>query len=120
MMGERGRRHSCAQSFGEKEGVIIGNIGREYRELFAAEPVSRAGNADRAAHDLRHMAHDLIAGIMAELVVESLEVTDVDCHAGDTPIGMIPAKSVERLVQGTPIEQPGQSIVNCKIGQPVP
>ena len=52
-------------------------------ELVAAEPRDRVGFAYRGRETLRHRLQQLVAGIVAERVVDPLEVVEVEEEAGD-------------------------------------
>ena len=54
--------------------------GDDDAELVAAEPRQRVGLADLAAHQLRHLLQQQVAGVVAGAVVERLKAVDVEPH----------------------------------------
>ena len=74
-------------------GAGVGRVLEEHRELVAAEPGGGVAGAQAAAQAVGHRAEELVAGAVAEAVVDELEVVEVDeGHRGDRRVGASDAR----------------------------
>jgi len=67
-------------SRGHGHRVVDAGAGQQHGELVAAQAPGHIGRAQRVAHAARHLAQRLVAGGMAEQVVDALEVVDIEHH----------------------------------------
>ena len=56
----------------------VAGTAQEHAELVAAEPRGRVGGAQDRAQPLAHLAEQLVAGVVAERVVELLEAVEIE------------------------------------------
>ena len=82
-------------------------------ELVAREAGDDVGRPDPLAHDRRHLSDQVVAGVVAERVIDQLEAVDVDDHhrALAAVAGAEGDELVEFGAETAPIEEPGQGIV---------
>ena len=62
--------------------------GQQDAELVAAEPRDHVLLSERRAQALGHLLQQAVAGVVAERVVDLLEVIEVDQHHGRRPAGV--------------------------------
>ena len=91
---------------------------QQHRELVATQPRHRIGRPQGAAQPHRHFLQHLIAGVVAERVVDFLEAVEIDQQHGEA--ALIAMRSQDRLLQPVleqrAIGQIGQRIVIGEIG----
>ena len=58
----------------------VGDVGKEHRELVTAESGDSGSLGSRVLEPVRHLADQLVTDLMAEGVVDLLEVVEVDHH----------------------------------------
>ena len=105
----------------ERRGDVLGlacvGVGQQYRELVAAEPRERVARAQPILQERRDRQDELVTGMVAERVVDVLEVVEVEDEQR-------PARSVARdvrdvgvelLLEAAAVEQARQRIV---VGEP--
>jgi hypothetical protein len=78
-MGDLQGHHGAADLLGDGAGIVAAYLGQDQRKFLAA---IAAGEVERAlsvaADDARDRAKTLVAGLVAVLVIEQLEMIDVD------------------------------------------
>ncbi len=96
-------------------------VGEEQRELVAAEAGHHVGVAHRAAQDAADGDQQLVAGVVAEAVVDLLEVVEVEQQhrAGRAVASAALEVSLELGVEATPVGQAGEHVVVDEVRQPV-
>ena len=110
-----------SHAFADLQGDIRGGIPEQHGELLPAVASRHVLVADAARDRVSHRLEDLVAGHVAEAVVEPLEVVDVD-HQHADGIVRAPAMSEQpaELVEVAPVRQPGQRVGRCaSLGSPV-
>ena len=87
--------------------------GQDQHELVAAEPRDGVRLAHRAGQPLRDRLQQLVAGIVAERVVDALEVVEIEEQAGDVRAVALRLREdlLQPLVQQRAVGQPGQDVV---------
>ncbi len=90
------------------------------RKLLAAETSCQVELANGLLQDARDGADDLVAGLMAEAVVDRLEVVDVGDHERDARTRQVCTceLALESFVQAPAIREAGQRIGLCLAAQP--
>ncbi len=89
---------------------LVGNLLEQHDELIAAKARDRVTRAQGALQPRRDPHQQLVAGAMAEAVVDELEVVDVQEHDGD--LGVRPRQRVPEAVhEQHAVGQTGQGIV---------
>jgi hypothetical protein len=113
-LGDRG-----AQVLSKLEGPGGVGLRHQHRELVAREAGDNVSPAHPLPQDVRDLADQDIAGMVAEGVVDLLEAVDVDDH--HRPLAAIASAERDVLVQlrakAPPVEQPGQRVVIGEIAQ---
>ena len=86
--------------------------GRISAELVSADAARNVRLAHRLAHALGDLGERGVAGEMADPVVDSLEVVDVDDHERETARVAVRARDLsrERLVEVAAVVEPGQRV----------
>ena len=87
--------------------------GQDHDELVAAEPRDRVGFAHRGREALRHRLQQLVARVVAERVVDALEVIEIEEQAGDVRAVALRLREdlLQPLVEQRPVRQPGEDVV---------
>src|SRR5206468_12061345 len=75
-----------AEALGEALGLAPPGLGSEHAELVAALAHDRVLVADRALELAGHLAQDLVAGGVAEAVVDALEAVEVEDEDRQPPL----------------------------------
>ena len=87
-----GRRSSPRIRWAAARRLLLGDdVDEQDRELVAALAADDVALADRARQALRDAAQDVVAGRVAEGVVDPLEVVEVDEQQGDATRARVPA-----------------------------
>ncbi|MCY1514728.1 hypothetical protein D9M68_492780 [compost metagenome] len=116
-MRQRGGADPGPQPLGKLETCRLACFRQQHRKFLAAETIGAAGVGHRIDDDLRDILHDDVAGIVAELIVEALEMVDIDHQAGEW-LAALPARlTVQRLVEAAPVEQARQRVAHRQIGE---
>ena len=79
------------------------------RELVAAEPRQRVARPQRLLQARADLAQHLVAGVMAERVVELLEAVEVDQQQRDLAVGVLD-RLAEPVQQVAAVAEPGQVV----------
>ncbi len=104
------------QPAGQLLGVGVG-AGEQHRELVAADPHRQAVVADLGAQQLRDRDEQPVADVVAEQVIDGLEVVQVDQqHRRPSRRGQ---GGVEPVAEQRPVGQPGQAVVADLVLQPL-
>src|SRR5690606_31174289 len=83
----------------------------QYDELLAAIAADDVAAATVAGQPSRQSGQYLIPGLLAELVVDALEMLDIDQQPAEIAVGLAVHHSVEQLsVQMTAIVEPGERV----------
>ena len=100
--------------------VIVSNVacagsrpGRIDDELVAAEPRDGVGFAHRRGEPLRDRLQQLVAGVVAQRVVDALEMVEVEEEARDVRAVALRLREdlLQPLVEERPVRQSGQDVV---------
>jgi hypothetical protein len=97
-------------------GLVDIRLGKEHRELVPADPRQEIRLPDAVSHGARHALQKVVARLVAEGVVDVLEVVQVDHENGARgavarhPLGL----TGELLLETAPVDEPRQEVV---IGQ---
>ena len=106
--GERGP-HGKAQALGHRQRLVAVGAGQEHGELLAAEPRGDVGAARGLAQHVGEAPQHLVARLVAERVVDALEVVEV-AHQQGAAVRAAQALEDARL-ELAPIAQPGERVV---------
>ena len=97
----------------DRGGRLDGRVVQQHRELVAAEPGRGVAGPDAAADPVGHRGQQLVAGLVAEAVVDRLEPVQVDEeHAGR--LGRLAPRRqhpVEDLQEQAAVRQAGHRVV---------
>ncbi len=101
-----------AQALGELHRAVGARGGQRDRELVAADAVGAVARALGRADRLRKRLQALVAGLVAVLVVDGLEVVEVDEHERERRRGAADALELARevLVERAVVAQPGERV----------
>ena len=69
--------HRDPQPLGDLERVLVAGAGQHHQDLLAADPVDRVARPQGRPHRVGDVLEDRVAGGVAELVVDPLEVVEV-------------------------------------------
>ena len=108
-----------AQVLAELQGAGGVGLRHQHRELVAGEPGDDVGRPHPFAQDLGDAADQVVAGLVAEPVVDPLQPVDVDHHhrAAAAVAGGEGDVLVELGAEAAPVEQPGQRVVVGEVAQ---
>ena len=100
------------------EAAVAVELGSDEDELVAAEAGEGIGAADELAEAGGDAAEDLIAGLMAESVVDVFKAVEVEDEQGEVAAGFVAAVECEgeRLFEGAAVGQAGELVVE---GEPL-
>jgi hypothetical protein len=101
------------QVLGDGRGIVHARAAQQNRELVAAQPPHRVGLAQAVAQQLRGLAHESVAGLMAEGVVHLLQVVQVQ-HQQRARVPVAAHQldlQRQRLQEAPAVEQAGQRVV---------
>ena len=97
-----GRVERFAQAIRHPAGIVDGvEVLAQDGELVPADARDRVGGARGAAHALRGLPQQLVAGGVPEVVVDALEAIEVDEQHGDPLLGA--ARALDRVLE--PVEE---------------
>ena len=102
-----------AQVLAQLQRALDIGLRHQDRELVAGEPGDDIGGANPLAHHPGDLADQVVAGVVAERVVDRLEAVDVDDHhrAAAAVASAEGDVLVEFGAKAAPVEQPGQRVV---------
>ena len=105
--------HRRADPLGENGGHLRVRLGHQHDELVAAVPEGVVGLPQIRPEDSRDLAQGVVAGLVAEGVVDPLEVVEIEHHEGHVPaMATEPLElAVENLLERPIVEQPGERVV---------
>ena len=94
-------------------------VGQQDGELVAAEAGDRGAVAHALAQRVGHLADQLVAGAVAERVVDVLEAVDVEQHdcAARAVAGDVVDVALELALERAPVQQAGQRVVVGHVAQ---
>lgn len=94
-------------------GVVLGGFGQQDDELFAAEARQHVLRAQVLAHDAGQVDERVVAGLVAEAVVELLEVVDVEQGDREPAAAALGACGfgLEHFFEATAVERAGELVV---------
>ena len=109
--GER-LEDQLAQPLGQRLGLVEAGVGQQDGELVAAEPGQHVARPQRGAQPRADLAEQVVAGVVAEAVVDLLEPVEVEQQQrGRAPGGRRGrATRSAALEQGAAVGQPGQLV----------
>jgi len=86
--GDRDRSgEAVEQSLGEPDGLVLGYVLEQERELVSAESGHGVACAHNVVESTCDLLQQLIARVVAEAVVYLLEAVEIDQQDGEQPIG---------------------------------
>jgi hypothetical protein len=94
---------------------------QDHDEFIAAQPGYQVAGPDAAAQALRHFLQQFVADVMAQRVVDVLEIVEIDQHQGQLPgLPLADAQGVGELgIERQTVGQVGQRVVIGQLGQTV-
>ena len=107
--GEHGLpAHGLEHVARDLHGLLAAALGQQHRELVAAEPREHVGVAQPRAQRPRDAHDQLVAGAVAERVVDRLEVVEVEHQRGAARPVALDQRDValELALERAPVEQP--------------
>src|SRR5262245_23766857 len=101
------------------QGPMVGGRAGDHRKLVAADTGDQIVAAQRAAEPLRHGPNELVAGRVAERVVDVLEVIEVDIEYGRGGAALAHPRDrlFQPLAEEDPVGQAAQRIVQRQVTQ---
>ena len=111
-----GRGQRVGDPLGERDGVVLADLLAHDDELVAAEAGDQVAGAHRRAQPVGHLDEQLVAGGVAERVVDDLEVVQVQEQAGQ-PAAPGRNRSATSLASSVAVGQAGQRVVVGLVGQ---
>ena len=105
--------HLGAQILAQLHRPLDVGLRHQDRELVAGEAGDDVGGAHPFAHHRGDLADQVVAGVVAERVVDPLEAVDVDDHhrAATAVAGAEGDVLIELGAEAAAVEQPGQRVV---------
>ena len=102
-------------------GAVLVGVGEQDGELVAAQPRDHVGVADGAAQQAADGDQELVAGVVAEGVVDLLEVVEVEQQQrAARAVAPAPLEvALELGVEAAPVGQAGEHVVVDEVGEPV-
>ncbi len=99
--------------FGDGRDVVFGAMRQNDAEPVAADAADHVGNPEAAVEPLPHLDDHLVAGLVAEDVVDAGELVDADREIGPGETGARAVREhvVERFTQALLVEMAGQVVV---------
>src|SRR5690606_15157375 len=98
------------QAFGEPERLLGARAGAADQELLAAGASHEVARTGMLAQHPGDRCQDLVAGSVAMLVVDGLEMVDVDLQQDQGPAARMAEVARDRLRQPAAIEDAGQRV----------
>jgi hypothetical protein len=75
--------HDLPAALGDESGALDTRVNQQHRELLAAEAGDEVVPTQQPGESIGHGDQDMIAGGVAESIVDLLEVIEVEHQAGD-------------------------------------
>ena len=99
--------------------VLVGEAVDQDPELVAAEAGDGVARAQVGAQPRRHRPQQLVAGVVAEAVVDQLEAVEVEEEDPDRRAGAVRASQrvAERVDEAEPVGQAGERVVEDAVAQ---
>ena len=105
---------------GDRQRGGLAGAGQHERELLAAEPRGHVGVARGRPQHLGEAPQDVVAGVVAERVVDALEVVEVDHQQRQLAArAELVEVAVDRELEAAAVAQPGQRIVGGEVLEPL-
>ncbi len=113
LLGRGIQPESPQQLLGDAEGTGAVAAVEQDREFVASDPGQRVGLADGAGQQESRPDEELVAGGVAERVVDELEAVEVEeeDRAGLVVAGREPDRALQLLGEASTVEQAGQGVV---------
>ena len=110
---DRAQGEPLAHALGDRPGGVERGPGHQGEELLAADPAEAVDLAQDFAQQRRDVLQGLIAGGVAEPIVDRLEVVEIEHQHRERLAGAAAALdlSLQRLVDRAPVEQSGEAVV---------
>ncbi len=117
--GREALRDLGTQVLSELQRAAGVRLRHQHRELVAGEAGDDVGGAHPLAQDLGDLADQVVAGLVAEPVVDLLEAVDVDDHhrALAAVAGGEGDVTVELGAEAAAVQQPGERVVVGEVAQ---
>ena len=104
--------HRDPQPLGDLQRVLVAGAGQHHEDLLAADPVDRVAGPQGRPHRVGDVLQDGVAGGVAELVVDPLEVVEVAEQEGvGEALARVAGLAVElgeALLQRVAVEEAGE------------
>ena len=104
----------AAQALGDLDRVLAAGAGQDHEDLLAADPVDRVAGPQRRPHRVGDVLQDGVAGGVAELVVDPLEVVEVaeQQRVREALLGVagLAVELAEALLERVAVEEAGQRV----------
>jgi hypothetical protein len=95
-------------------GGFVGYSAADEKEFFAAIAGDGVGGAGEGAQVVTHLGEDLVARLMAERVVDGLEVVEVEDEDGVAGL-----EGLDAGMRGSAVPDAGEGVVGCRVGEGV-
>ena len=112
--------HQQPQVLGDRERPRLAGARKNERELLAPEPRRHVTGTARGPQDVGEAPQHVVARVVAERVVDALEVVEVEhqqrqlaCRAERVEVG------VDALLEAAAVAQPGERVVGGEVTQAV-
>ena len=110
-IGQPARLDRGAQPFGDLQGPFASRIAQEHEKFFPAEAAGDVGTADVVGDDTPDLRQGAVAALMAEQVVDRLEVVDIEeQHGAGAPAAHALHGIFERARHTATVRQTGQRV----------
>ena len=118
---ERAREHRRDPLCGVDGLPVAGDVLEQDPELIASEPRDGVAHPDRLLDPRRHRGEQFVSDLMAEAVVDELEVIEIEEQDGGGRLAApLPAERlVEPVEEQDAIGQTGERVVECPVAHPV-
>ncbi len=105
-------RDLALEALGERERAPRALVREQNHELVAADPVRGVGRAHRRAEAFADRADALVAGLVAERVVDLLQPVEIEHHEAEAGAGARAARdlALEILVERTVVAEAGEAV----------
>src|SRR5262249_40163837 len=112
-------RQVLDEASGERDGLLAADVLEQQRELVSAEPGDRVARAHDLLEPARDDPQELVAGVVAEAVVDLLEAVEVDEENGDLVLGARRPRKfvVEAVAEESAVGEAGEGVVERLVRQ---
>ena len=119
-MGKVEVHHCAAHHLSNPAGAFKAGVGQDHGKFFSAKARDHVdGAAGNAIHFSGEQCQAHVAALVAERVVERLEVVNIEKDEGERRIGAVEARTLlfECLIEAAPVSQSGKGIRSGKAGE---